>query len=234
MYQIFGSENSLDYDIVIFIDSIPSTIDESHMLCKKYNSELSLIHSDKVVNSNLAVVKDGFIVDCFKGTIDELNNSLFYTYKNHTQPYPLQITSVLERNIDKKILRVCRGILSFYSRTDMRDKVKPALRGDLRIKIPVLKDIDFTKMLEFPNKKESIKDIYKVISFQFGQLFSLLDGFESESYTKSDIIKNYPKLSNMLNRSELTPDDLNYLNESKTRLLNIIDCRIDQMIKLTE
>ena len=49
-------------------------------------------------------------------------------------------------------------------------------------------------MISFPGKKEKIEDIYKVIAFQFGQVFSLIDGFESDSYTKNGIIKNYPDL----------------------------------------
>jgi hypothetical protein len=57
-----------------------------------------------------------------------------------------------------------------------------ALRGDLKLKLNVLKQIDFSTMVEFPGKKEKIEDIYKVIAFQFGQIFSLIDGHEPESY----------------------------------------------------
>ena len=79
-----------------------------------------------------------------------------------------------------KILRAYRNILSFFSRSDLRYVIKPALRGNLRDKIPVMKMIDFEVMKEFPGKKESIKDIFKIVSFQFGQLFSLVDGFEKD------------------------------------------------------
>ena len=29
-FQIFGSENSLDYDVMVFVDEIPEIIDQSH------------------------------------------------------------------------------------------------------------------------------------------------------------------------------------------------------------
>ena len=44
--------------------------------------------------------------------------------------------SLLDRNVHEKLLRVYRAILSFYSRSDMRNDVKNALRSD---------DIDFKK-----------------------------------------------------------------------------------------
>jgi len=204
-FQIFGSKNSLDYDIMVFVDKIPNIIDDAHTVCKSYNNQLSNIYRDKVLNCNLAVLDNGRVIDVFKGTVDEVNNSLFYTYENHKQEHELLIKSVVDRDVEQKILRVCRCILSFYSRTELRSIVKPALRGDLRVKIPVLKQIDFTSDIKF-EKKETTVDIYKVIAFQFGQLFSLLDGFESDSYTKDGIVKHYPKLYNMINRKELTVD----------------------------
>lgn len=37
------------------------------------------------MNCNLVVVNDGILVDCFKGTVDELNNAILYTYGLHKQ-----------------------------------------------------------------------------------------------------------------------------------------------------
>lgn len=232
-FQIFGSENSTDYDVMVFVDEILD-VESSHILCKEYDTKLAETLNDKPLNSNLAVVKDGLIVDVFKGIVDEVNNALFYTYDFHKQYHSLLITEPVVREYDLKILRVHRSILSFFSRTELRTVIKPALRGDLRAKVPVLKMIDFVEMTDFPGKKESVRDIMKVISFQYGQLFSLVDGFEKDSYTKNGIIKNFPDLEPMLNRKELSDIDYETLNRYKERLLLLTDDRIDKMDRLYE
>jgi hypothetical protein len=233
-FQIFGSENSLDYDVMVFVDEIPEIIDQSHTLCKMYDAELSKILTDKPLNCNLAIVEDGFIVKVFKGTPDEVNNALFYTYDFHTQYHPLVVKEPIVREYDMKILRVYRNILSFFSRSHLRAVIKPALRGDLRDKIPVMKMIDFELMKDFPGKKESIKDIFKIVSFQFGQLFSLVDGFEKDSYTKNGLIQNYPDLTPMLRREELSEKDYKTLNTYLDRLIKLSELRVDKMSRLVE
>lgn len=233
-FQIFGSENSLDYDVMVFVDEIPEIIDQSHTLCKMYDTELSKILTDKPLNCNLAIVEDGYIVKVFKGTPDEVNNALFYTYDFHTQYHSLVVKEPIVREYDMKILRAYRNILSFFSRSHLRAVIKPALRGDLRDKIPVMKMIDFEVMKDFPGKKESIKDIYKVISFQFGQLFSLVDGFEKDSYTKNGLIQNYPDLAPMLRREELSDRDYKTLNIYLDRLIKLSELRVDKMLRLVE
>jgi len=233
-FQVFGSEDSLDYDVMVFVDEIPEIIDHSHTLCKMYNAKLSKVLTDKPLNCNLAIVADGLIVKVFKGTPDEVNNALFYTYDFHTQYHPLVVKAPIVREYDMKILRAYRNILSFFSRSELRTIIKPALRGDLRAKIPVMKMIDFETMKEFPGKKESIKDIYKVMAFQFGQLFSLVDGFEKDSYTKSGIIQNYPDLTPMLLRQELSEKDYKTLNIYLDRLIKLSEERVDKMLRLVE
>ena len=232
-FQIFGSENSTDYDVMVFVDEI-SDVESSHRLCKELDLELSKVLTDKPLNSNLAVIKDGLVVDVFKGVISEVNNALFYTYDLHKQHFPLLVSEPVVREYDVKIIRVHRSILSFFSRTVLRSIIKSALRGDLREKLPVLSKIDFCLMKEFPGKKESKEDIYKVIAFQYGQLFSLVDGFEKDSYTKNGIIKNYPDLEPMLNRKSLSSIDFEVLNKYKERLIELTELRIDKMVQLYE
>lgn len=219
---------------MVFVDDIPNIIDDSHTLCKMYNEQLSHILTDKPLNCKLAIVTDGFITDVFKGTTDEVNNALFYTYDLHKQYHALVIKEPVTREYDMKIIRASRSILSFFSRSELRSIIKPALRGDLRAKIPVLKSIDFEVMKDFPGKKEATKDIYKVLAFQFGQLFSLVDGFEKDSYTKSGIIKNYKDLAPMLMREELCDKDYIVLNTYLTRLIKLAEARVDKMLTLVE
>lgn len=228
-FYIFGSENSQDYDVLVSVDDIPQNIDAAHLICKEWNDRLSKILPDKPINSNLAIFGDGKILKVFKGTVDELINVLYYTYDNHKQYYPNPIKAPVHRNLEEKILRVSRFIITFYSRTELRPEIKLALRGDLRQKLSVLKKIDFTKMTDFPGKKEKIEDIYKVLAFQFGQVFSLIDGFEKDSYTKNGVIKNYPDLSNILNRQSIETKDLKNLNKYLERFIKEIESRIDNM-----
>ena len=104
-YYLFGSENSQDYDVLVECEYIPKNINEAHAICKAHNEALSLILTDKELNCNLITVRDNKIIDCFKGTCDELNNCLYYTYVNHTQFYPNPILSPVERDINEKIFR---------------------------------------------------------------------------------------------------------------------------------
>jgi hypothetical protein len=232
-FYIFGSENSTDYDILVEVDEI-LPIEKSHDICKLFNVELSKILKDKPINSNLAVIKNDRIVEVFKGTSDELNNVLFYTYDNHDQYFDNPIKEPIIRDIDEKILRVSRFIITFFSRTDLRVLVKSALRGDLKDKLKVLKSLDFVTMNDFSGKKEKIEDIYKVIAFQFGQVFSLIDGYESDSYTKNGVIKNYPDLKNILNRGVMKIEDFKTLNSYLNRFINLLEEKIESGIKLKE
>ena len=232
-FYIFGSENSLDYDILVEVDNIPQEINAPHNICKEFNIKLSQILPDKEINCNLITVRDNKIVYCFKGTCDELNNCLYYTYYLHTQYHPNPILSAVERDINEKVLRVARFIITFYSRTELRTEIKAALRGNLLLKLEILKKIDFVKMVEFTDKKEKTEDIKKVIAFQFGQIFSLLDGYEFDSYTKNGIIKNYIDLSNLLNRGIITEEDLMVLNSYLLRFINYVECHSNEL-KLEE
>jgi hypothetical protein len=232
-FYIFGSENSTDYDILVEVDKI-LPIEKSHDICKSFNVALSKILRDKPINSNIAIIKNGRIVEVFKGTADELNNVLFYTYDNHEQYFENPIKEPIDRDIDEKILRVSRFIITFFSRTELRALVKSALRGDLTDKLKVLKSLNFITMNDFSGKKEKLEDIHKVIAFQFGQVFSLIDGYESDSYTKNGIIKNYPDLKNILNRGILKIEDFKTLNSYLSRFINLLEEKIETGIKLKE
>jgi hypothetical protein len=235
-FYLFGSENSLDYDIAVECDSIPSDIDKAHAMCKNYNEQLSLILPDKELNCNLITIENNIITKCFKGTADELHNCIYYTYENHKQFFPKPILAPIERDLNEKIVRVARFIITFYSRTELRKEIKAALRGNLISKLEILKKIDFVKMTEFPDKKEKKEDIYKILAFQFGQVFSLIEGCEEDSYTKNGIIKNYSSFANLLNRGSVELEDLFNLNIYLWKYiryveLNINNLRLEEKIK---
>ena len=233
-FQIFGSENSKDYDIIVFVDFISKNVDLCSSICREYDSKISKILTDKPINVNIATIKNGHISDVFRGTYDEVNNALYYTYELHDQIHDNLISGPLKRDLNLKIIRSTRGILSFFSFTDLRSEIKLSLKGDIKSRLNVLRIIDFQKMSDFPGKKESKTDIYKVLAFLYGQLFSLIDGYEKDSYTKNGIIRSYPELSNLINRNDPNFQDLIILNKFNTRLIQLIESKIEEIGDIKE
>ena len=214
VFQVFGSESSQDLDCMVFVDHLGST-KQCHDLCTIYGASIRAIsNTDKEVNTNLAIIKDDVVVDCFKGTYEEVNNSLYITYDLHKQYYSRKIKRLVDRDIELKILRTIRVILSFLSRSQHRVVVKNALRSDIYTKIKALNNIDLSS-IDMGNKKVDPYDYCKVIAFQLGQTLSLIDG--DELYTKESIGEYYPDLSPLLMRDTL---DFGILEAYKVRLLN--------------
>ncbi len=178
---IHGSEDSTDLDVVYVVDGeLPSFGD-----CKNF------CDSDYSENRNLIQIEDGCVVACYKGTPDEINNSLLRTYNLHNQNCPLLIEHTLPRNKYLKYVRSVRIILSHFSRSCLRTKIKEALRSSWKTRLSVLReivssDIDFSSL----NKNLSIEDIKKVIAFQIGQSLGLM--MNMELYTKSEISNSFP------------------------------------------
>ncbi len=97
-----------------------------------------------------------------------------------------------------------------------------ALNGNFEVKIEVLKKIDFKKDVDFGEKSPKNIDIYKSLAFQFAQYFSLLEGFENQSYTKNLLAINYPDLKPYLERNE-KEYNLETLNQYLNKLLILIE-----------
>ena len=194
---VHGSEDSLDKDVYYVFDSLPS-FDACRTFCS----------ADKSENRNIIVVNNGIVTDCFIGTIDEVNNSLFDTYKLHEQDYPLIIEKKVKRDIYMKDIRAVRGILSTLSRTQYRGDIKEALRGSWTLRLDILNNIDFYKInFEHLDKNHNGLDAKKVIAFQLGQTIGLHEGVEL--YTKSTISLFYEELKPFLYRQEADPGILN-------------------------
>lgn len=194
---VHGSEDSLDLDVFYIVDKLPSFKE-----CKEFCS-------DKEENRNIIAVENGVVVDCFKGTVDEINNGLIDTYKLHPQNESLVLTKTVERDVLLKMVRIVRCLISHCSRTQYRTKVKGALKSSSwNERIRILKSIDFTKITDF-GKSGSKEDIYKVFAFQLGQGLGLLEGLEF--YTKSSVAKNYSQLTKYLYReTDVDTKDLIY------------------------
>lgn len=198
IWQYFGSEDSTDTDIVFFVAELPATIQQRSELCKACVSGYAALNeAAKKVNGNLAVLNKGQITDVYKGTADELNNALYYTYHRHKQDFDNQVKKVLSRNIDLKLIRCTRMLLSAMTRTAFRKEVKMALQSGLGTRMAVLKQIDWQQLKE-PEKGFTLIDIKKLMAFQLGQSMALISG--KEVYTKGDIAFCYPQLSPYLQR----------------------------------
>jgi len=182
------------------------SINENH---EKVNIciENSGIQSNKKINANLAILSNGIVTDCFKGEKDELNNALFKTYSLHEQKFENHIKQLVERNLDLRTQRCARSLVSFFTRTVLREEAKKALKGNLKAKIDFLTKIDLNEFSEF-GKHGSIIEVYKTIAFQLGITLALFD--DVELYTKEGIIEKYPELKTYLLR---IPDNSIFLSE---------------------
>lgn len=202
-YQIFGSEDSQDLDICFFVDEIGNIENSKNHLIELINT--LVLETDKPINGNLAILKNGLVEQCFKGNIDELNNALLETYSFHHQNYPLQIKNKVNRNVDDKIQRCLRTLISYFTKTALRIESKKALKSNLQAKLMFLEQLDLYGHTDFGKQGELI-EVYKSFAFQIGQTHALIKGVEL--FTKSSISNYLPSLSRYLNREICSVDHL--------------------------
>lgn len=192
---IHGSENSLDVDAYVIIPE-PIEFKEAKKLCDSY----------QLVNANLLVITDGVVSWCYKGTIDECNNSIMHTYSLHEQTIENPIVRIANRSYALKLVRTVRGLLSYMSRTEYRECVKKALRSSsFDEKIRALASVDLEKIKDF--EKTSLIETYKFLAFQLGQTLALLKD-DVELFTKNATGEYYPQLNAYLQREEQSVKEL--------------------------
>lgn len=207
MYYIHGSEDSTDRDIIYVFESLPS-FQECKSFCDGQGAN----------NGNIVVIKDGVIASAYKGSIDEVNNGLFHTYKLHKQEFPLLIERTVERDVILKDIKVIRKILSTFTRTQFRVTVKEALRGSWEQKIALLKNLDYYS-IDFDNIQKSNKaDLLKSFAFQLGQAIALHECVEL--YTKREIGSYFPELKGYLQRNN---DNINAIIEFIHRYAELLE-----------
>lgn len=219
---IHGSEDSIDTNVYYLVDEVPSFA-ESKKFCDSIVGE----------NANLISIKDYRVNACYKGTIDECNNSLLSTYHLHKQEYPRPNIIYIARDKNLKYIRAIRIILSHLSRTQYRREIKEALKSDkLLDKTTTLLGINF-ETIDFDNlsKNQSGKDVLKVIAFQIGQVLGLFKGIEF--YTKSsisnDIVSLKPFLYRESNKEHLSTLDL-YIYTVCTKINELIKFESDGIV----
>lgn len=241
-FCIFGSASSKDYDVIVFVKEL-GTIEENHKYIKMYDVILKeyfsiMKMSSKKVNSNLGVLDKGILVKVFKGSPDEVNNSLYNTYQFHKQFHPNPIEYIYERTgfyTQLKLKRCFRFILSFYSRIpEWRPTIKEALRGGFDKRLDCIKKIDFIIHKEFPGKKDVVEDIYKVLAFQLAQTLYLYKLNGIEIFSKEDVLKYIPGLKNPIMRLPMVDNDYVLMNNILKELIDIAESEIKNMPSLLE
>jgi len=202
-----GSENSLDKDVYVVIpQSLP--MKEAKKLCDSFAE----------INANLITIENGKVNWVYKGTVDECNNSILATYSLHKQDVDCPVTEKAERAYAQKMLRTVRGLLSYVSRTELRETIKAALvTSNMDEKIEALKKINLNEITDFG--KSPIIETYKFYAFQMGQTRALLED-NVELFTKNSVAQYYPELSDYLARKEASPEKLQQFLEN---LINFIE-----------
>lgn len=217
--NIFGSEDSTDLDIMIKVESIQN-IEWCRRRCDELDIHFTEIYNKKA-NSNLCVVSDGMIVEVYKGTVDEVNNMLYYTYELHPQNHCIFVSKLVSRNVSLKVNRALRTILSHLSRTKYRPEIKEALRGSMAKRIDTIRNIDFCEIDDLNKNNSSIIEYRKTVAFQIGQSLGLFEN--TELYTKKSISLQYPRLADLLYRKPLN----GILTDASTELAQIVNDFLD-------
>ena len=174
------------------------------------------------MNINLAVLRDGILTWVLKGIADETNNSVFRTYHFHEQRHPLEIQRLVPRDVEKKILRATRAILSQLTKSERRHNVKNALKANqLYLRLDALKPICF-EQLNFKQSEKDLTEIVKLIAFQLGQTIALVKD-HTELYTKTQVAEYDPRLRPYLMR------EIGCNLEMLTRIKNEYVVMVEQM-----
>ncbi len=197
-------------------------------------SRLENYYAGQEVDVNIGVQnKNGNLVWVIIGIPDETNNSLFFTYRNHSQKHPKNletgelidhpryISTPLKRNVPAKIARAVRVLLSGLTRPDdqkERLKTKEALKkATIGHQIDRLAEINLSTF-KFGNlpQNENPVDMWKRFAFQIGQTSALIDGKE---YFDKDTIWQDAEFAGLKGFLRRTDGDFNELERVKNKFV---------------
>lgn len=191
---VHGSEDSLDTDVIYIVDELPP-LKECAEFC----------NSNAAENLNLATVRDGVIVQCYKGFPDEVNNAVLTTYPLHEQDDELLISRRLPRDLLLKQLSVLRKILMEMRHTACAVEARKALKSGFSQRLRFAESVDL-RTVTWEISETLQKECRKRIAFQLGQAIALSKG--QEVYTKRTVAACVPKLEPYLYRTECSIDAL--------------------------
>lgn len=225
-YEIrHGSVESIDEDYYLVVKELPTQPEFKEFL------------KTTTKDYNCITIEDGKVTGCLRGTVDEINNSIYYTFSNHKQSISENpIKNLVERDVFIKVNMVVRDLLSHVSRTHLRVEVKKALTECVLSKrIRVLHLISLTTIEDFG--KTTKQEALKIYAQRIGLLIALLEG--KELFDKSDYKDVFKPF---LYRREITPDNvvlLDYWLHSLTNKLMlyfdvVVDYEVGEIVHLND
>jgi len=216
-----GSENSLDVDVV-YLFPYPQNWNQLTSLLPDRHLCLRFCNYHKAQNRNIMVLdeKTHVVRECLKGLIDELNNSLLFTFGLHEQSALFQSVNPIERSVERvvilKVVRAVRSVLSRVSRSHLRSVVKLALQShSLSEYVRVVAMIDFDH-----SSVQSCMDIEgcKSVAFQLAQTYCLMTD-HVEVWTKNQVAQTCPDLELFMKRDPECMTLLNRLTTWKNKIV---------------
>ncbi|EFC46862.1 hypothetical protein NAEGRDRAFT_57493 [Naegleria gruberi] len=219
-----GSKDSSDVDIIyIFKDKLPPENDCNLFIRASGTEDRNLVLIRSEDYSELKSDTDkGYLVDVFKGLVDEANNALFTTYPLHEQKYPCQIRGRVRRLVP---LKVCMTLVNLIGKVrrckEVRSFCIKALNvPSFKLKRLSLAEMDFTKLTS-----KLHPDDLKFMAFRLGQTLALVL-YGCELYSKSEISEFYPELKAHLYRDENVSyaEKLEILEKYKKIFVESISC----------
>ena len=178
-FTVFGSENSRDVDILVYIEK---PIDKPHLagnLAHDYESKLQHLFPNRELDCNLGIIRDNVLVWVYKGNVDETNNAVLATHHLHKQNMLCPITKRVQRDVKLKVVKFTRVVCAVFSKSSRRADVKVALKGNVRTRYNFLITLDISVLAELNIDK------LKTLAFQIAQMSCLINNVEI--YTKSQI-----------------------------------------------
>lgn len=214
-FNIFGSTNSQEYDILFHVPEIIKDQNMSNLFCMGISYFIEL--NDKNKRIVLCTTKNGIINKVSIGLPDELNNSLFYTYALHKQYHPCLVNRSVKRNIPAKIKLVIKEILRILSETQYKQKILPVINKEFNEQYEVFKSLELDNLSFLFNIESEDQIDTKVKTFKQAAIFELM-----QCIGLLDNIEIYTAMECYYQYNILVWDDIS-LNEIKNKLVEKIE-----------
>ena len=222
IYYIYGSESSSDLNVLVEVSDVAyMSSEELNSLCKNFEDKLMDMYPNKDIDVNLITIKNGIVVWCFSGILDEVNNCLIDTYSLHNQKYNLLINRRLYRDFELKSVNFIDSTLKLLSETSLKELIKDSLNGSIYHKLKILSILDLSQITDLNNKNIEFKEYLKIVSFHIGQILGLI--LNQELYTKESIVQEFPRLKPFLFKE--ANYDLSVIEYYKTLVVKILSTR---------
>lgn len=214
-YIVFGSVSSEDCDVMVRVpfDQLARVTNNMLVLNKELDALLGgVIGTDKVINSCFGDWRDGVMVDCQKGSLEETNNALRTTFANHPSLQMLSVCPIerfLPRDLRSKQLKVFYALRMIMS-TLSHANYKLDWAGNMRRVLTRLMSVDeFATLSE--SEAQTFKNlciIYDIQTQFYNRCVPSLSAFDASVILKgrADLLRVKNKLKHLLKVKPLNPE----------------------------